>query len=368
MNDREAFALLEQMVSIPSPSGEEQEIAGFLVRALAEHGFRGKVDEAGNFIGEIGTGPVHVVLLGHIDTVPGEIPVRIENGWLFGRGSVDAKGPLAAFLAAASRVARRDPRCMRLTVIGCVEEEVPSSAGARHVVPLYRPDACVVGEPSGWNRVTLGYKGYLGCRLRCVVPGAHPASWQPTAAEQAVQLWNRVQAEVDGFNLNRNGSFEQLLPTLASLTTTTDGCHGSAELFLSLRLPVDLSPERAEAWIRERIGDHDLRIEGSVPAFHGGRTGPLHTAFARALLRAGQRPRQVVKTGTADLNIVAPAWGCPALAYGPGDSSLDHAPDERIELDEFKKGIGILEEALRELGRILENPASRRPASREAAG
>ena len=52
------------------------------------------------------------------------------------------------------------------------------------------------------------------------------------------------------------------------------------------------------------------------------------------------------KTGTADLNVLAPAWGCPALAYGPGDAALDHRPDEHIVLDEFASGIAVLEETL----------------------
>ena len=49
--------------------------------------------------------------------------------------------------------------------------------------------------------------------------------------------------------------------------------------------------------------------------------------------------RALLKTGTADLNIVAPAWGCPALAYGPGDASLDHTPNEHIHLSEFLKSV-----------------------------
>ena len=53
-------------------------------------------------MGVKGNGPTKIVLLGHIDTVPGEIPVRVEDGVLHGRGSVDAKGPLATFVAAAA--------------------------------------------------------------------------------------------------------------------------------------------------------------------------------------------------------------------------------------------------------------------------
>jgi LysW-gamma-L-lysine carboxypeptidase len=57
----------------------------------------------------------------------------------------------------------------------------------------------------------------------------------------------------------------------------------------------------------------------------------------------------VVKTGTSDMNIVAPVWNCPILAYGPGDSSLDHTPDEHILLSEYGLGVQVLADVLRRL-------------------
>jgi LysW-gamma-L-lysine carboxypeptidase len=69
----------------------------------------------------------------------------------------------------------------------------------------------------------------------------------------------------------------------------------------------------------------------------------------RAIRAEGGRPKFKLKTGTADMNIVGPAWGCPIVAYGPGDSSLDHTPDEHIQIDEFRKGISVLTRALLEL-------------------
>ena len=71
---------------------------------------------------------------------------------------------------------------------------------------------------------------------------------------------------------------------------------------------------------------------------------------ALAAIRAeGGTPRFVVKTGTSDMNIVAPEWGCPSVAYGPGDSSLDHTPDEHISLVDFQRSIVILRSILEQL-------------------
>jgi len=55
----------------------------------------------------------------------------------------------------------------------------------------------------------------------------------------------------------------------------------------------------------------------------------------------------VVKSGTSDMNVVGPAWRCPILAYGPGDSSLDHTPEEHVPLQEYWRAVLVLEEALR---------------------
>jgi LysW-gamma-L-lysine carboxypeptidase len=67
-------------------------------------------------------------------------------------------------------------------------------------------------------------------------------------------------------------------------------------------------------------------------------------------IRAGAgRPRFKLKTGTSDMNIVGPVWQCPIIAYGPGDSSLDHTPDEHVKIPEFLRSIDILTSAIQTL-------------------
>jgi LysW-gamma-L-lysine carboxypeptidase len=56
-----------------------------------------------------------------------------------------------------------------------------------------------------------------------------------------------------------------------------------------------------------------------------------------------------VKTGTSDMNVVAPVWKCPIVAYGPGDSALDHTPHEHLDLDEYWRAVLVLEATLRQL-------------------
>ena len=121
-----------------------------------------------------------------------------------------------------------------------------------------------------------------------------------------------------------------------------------ASLRIQLRLGPEHSPEQAQRWLEKALDEAgaQLSFEGAVPAWSGKSQSPLHRALLASIRAEGGRARRLLKTGTADLNIVAPAWGCPALAYGPGDAALDHRPDEHIVLDEFLQGIRVLERAL----------------------
>ena len=160
---------------------------------------RAFVDEAGNAVGELGDPSASrtIVLLGHIDTVPGNIPVRIDKRLAaYGRGSVDAKGPLATFVAGAARFgsAAASGRDLHVVVVGAVEEEAATSKGARFIAARFDgtrepiPAACIIGEPSHWNRVTLGYKGRLLLDFTADQPMAHTAGPDASVASVVVDL------------------------------------------------------------------------------------------------------------------------------------------------------------------------------------
>src|SRR5260370_15821593 len=110
-------ALLHNMLTIRSYSGQEGALAVYLVGQARQMGLHACVDEVGNFVAstvsphELNSGSQPVILLGHMDTVRGYIPVRLQDGVLYGRGAVDAKGPLAAFLCAAPALTDRARSC-----------------------------------------------------------------------------------------------------------------------------------------------------------------------------------------------------------------------------------------------------------------
>jgi [amino group carrier protein]-lysine/ornithine hydrolase len=368
MTNTEKSQTLIELVQQYSPSGQEENAVNYLIGRMKDLGFsKAYKDEIGNAVGVMGEGEKQIVLLGHIDTVPGEIPVRIsprsagfspesseelttkgDELILYGRGSVDAKGPLASFVDAVASLGHEHPG-WQFVVIGALDEE-RNSIGARHVVDQYRPDFAIIGEPSGWQRVTLGYKGSASAKMTARRKMAHSASGQETAPEAAIAIWEKVRAWVGEFNADKPRVFEQILLSLRGFDSGDDGFETQATLHLNTRLPVTLVPEAWYAQLEALAAPETVERTGySIPAYKADRNTPLVRAFLKGIRAAGGKPGFVVKTGTADVNIVAPVWGCPAMVYGPGDSNLDHTPNEHISLEEYGKAVVVLQEALKKL-------------------
>jgi LysW-gamma-L-lysine carboxypeptidase len=352
------FDTLIGLVSHYSPSGQERTAVEWLVARMKSLGYDNAfVDAAGNAVGVMGDGPKQVVLLGHIDTVPGNIKVERHNMWLYGRGSVDAKGPLASFVDAVAGVGAIEG--WKFVVIGAVEEEQDSD-GARFVATQYRPDFVIIGEPNQWDRVALGYKGSARANIMAKRSQAHTASGEQTAAEVAVEVWLELKAYVNSFNIGKPKMFDKLLLTLRGMNSDSNEFEQWAQLRVGVRLPVEVSPED---WYRKlneicsdghslRENDFHLYVEPTgfaIPAWECDKNTKLVRSFLSGIRSQGGEPRFVHKTGTADLNVVAPIWRCPAVAYGPGDSGLDHTPNEHISLDEYARAIRVLSETLNRL-------------------
>ncbi len=389
----EAINLLTTLVSIPSPSEQEADASAYLVDWMNQHGLTAHVDEAGSAVGVKGDGPKEILLLGHIDTFPGEVPVRHEGDLLYGRGVVDAKGPLCTFAAAAAQV--DVPAGWRVTVAGAVEEECATSKGARYILsqrllenkqggrgaggqggnffqpsnlPTLRaepqgeafqpPIYCIIGEPSHWDRITLGYKGRLLLDVTLRAPFSHSAGEGRLPAEQAVDLWRQVEQLCARFNQEQqaNTPFNRLDPSLRHIASRDEGAYGVVELSLGFRLPVGLELAGLEQRLRQLTqtlpegATTELQFSGGELAYKGDKSNPLVRAFLQAIRATGGEPRFVLKTGTADMNVVGPHWSTtPIVAYGPGDSSLDHTPHEHIDLNEYLRAIGILQTVLAKL-------------------
>jgi LysW-gamma-L-lysine carboxypeptidase len=341
------------LVSQYSPSGKERDAVEWLVARMKSLGYNDAfIDQAGNAVGLMGKGSKQIVLLGHIDTVSGEIPVALipnpspdgRGELLYGRGSVDAKGPLACFTDAVAQVDVKDG--WQFIVIGAVEEE-RNSIGARFIATKYKPDFAIIGEPNQWDRIALGYKGSAWANVTVTRGQVHSASGEVTAAEAAVDVWLKIKAYVDLFNVDKQKVFDKLLVTLRGMDSDSNDFEQWAKLKVGIRLPVEVSPEDWYVKLNEIAEGANVEPTGfAVPAWGCEKNTQLVRSFLSGIRSQGGEPRFVYKTGTADLNIVAPVWKCPAVVYGPGDSALDHTPNEHIDLEEYAKAVDVLSAAL----------------------
>jgi len=345
VNAQTAQDLLHAMLEIPSLSGEEERLARHLEQAMTALGFAARRDEAGNVIGDIGTGAgPTVMLLSHMDTVAPALPARRDGDRLYGRGAVDAKGPLAAMICAAA--SRPDfPGLIR--VIGAVEEERLSRGGHHVARTLPPPDALVIGEPGGWDRVVLGYKGKIDLEYWTARPATHSTNPLPKAGEAAVAFWQGLQ---EALGPERDhGAFGLPAATLRSISGNLTSGHADVDC----RIPPGFDVPAFVSRLKALAGDGELKVTRVIPAARTTRTDPVVRALSAAIRTNGGRPHPTLKTGTSDMNTVSERWSVPMAGYGPGDGSLDHSDEESIEISEYLRGIAILASALDQLAADL---------------
>ncbi|MFC4406766.1 [LysW]-lysine hydrolase [Haloarchaeobius iranensis] len=351
VSDAAARELLESMVAIPSPTGEERAAAEHLRDFLRDHGREAWLDDVGNVRAPADDA---VLLTSHVDTVPGDVPVGIDGPdetddpvpWggddeapqdaavLRGRGSVDATGPLCAMAVAAVRTG--------VSFVGVVGEET-DSRGARHLVAEREvPDAVVNGEPSGWDALTLGYRGFLAGTYRVETEAGHTSRPELNAIQHAMAWWNRVEAAFDSPD---DAVFESVTakPVDVSGGVADDGLSVAATVDVQFRIPPGSSAEEIREVVEAELDAGTVEWRDAIPPVLDSPRSAVGRAFRVGIRERGGSPRLLKKTGTADVNLFAGAWDCPMATYGPGDSALDHAPDERLALPEYDRAIAVLE-------------------------
>lgn len=337
--------LLLDLAAVPSPSGAEDRACALVADRADRMGLVVERDAVGNVLASAGSGPPHVMVLGHIDTVPGSWPVRMEDGSVIGRGVVDAKGALAAALAAAARIGGSAPGTR--TVVAAVREET-DSAGAFHVLRRPPPDALIVGEPSHWDRVAVGCRGRrVGTFRASSVPG-HPSSPEPGALDRAVEAAARVRAHVE--SRATTSLFDSPSCRLVRWTYEARPDEETAGFDVDVRSP------RGFDWEALAAAAPEVRWARPVEAVLVEKGNPTVRALVAAIRRAGGRPAYVRKGGTSDMNHAARVWRIPMASYGPGDPTLGHGPREALAVAEYERSIDVLEDALRRLAQAV--PAS----------
>lgn len=349
---KEAKSLLLDLVSTPSYSGQETQCAEKLIDFFQTHQREAWIDEAGNVHSPLNDA---VLLTSHMDTVPGYIPVKIDGDVLWGRGSVDAKGPLSAMAISAVTTG--------VSFVGVVSEE-HNSYGARHLVQARTsiPDHVINGEPSGWDGITLGYRGLLNGTYVTTSRSGHTSRPEKNALQDAIDWWSTVEARFNADDWSsefpqttlENSIFEQVTPKPITINggISEDGLSVEVTFDVQFRVPPNLSVDEVREIADNELTTGFVRWKDMVnPVMMSARTLPAR-AFRTAIRKFGGIPRQLRKTGTSDMNIYSESWDVPMVTYGPGDSSLDHAPDERISIPEFYLSVDVLNHVCKRLSKL----------------
>jgi len=347
---------LERAVQVDSTE-DVAEMRDLLVGTLADAGVDATVDDTGNTLATRGSGDPHLVLNTHIDTVPPHVPFERDGDTIRGRGSCDAKGPLAALLAAFLAVEPGDAG--RVTLAVTPDEETLSTGAAALDLD---PDYCIVGEPTGLD-VCNAAKGRFQGTVTLAGENAHAA--EPEEGTNAVAALERVLRAIDTFDERDDAppvhdalGAATLTPTVVSGGTATNQIPAASELVVDRR---SVPPETAEgfrsslaAHLREAAPDEvgvDFALTDRESPFLEAFSTPADDPLVTALRAAAGGD---VRPFTAATEASYFAERAPTVVFGPGaladdEGAVAHAEREYVHVGEVRRAADAVEATLREL-------------------
>jgi succinyl-diaminopimelate desuccinylase len=348
------LAVTRDLMAVPSPSGNEDAIAGLVADALGVCHWLGVERVGDNVVARTSLGrPQRLILAGHLDTVQpaANAMPRLDADTLWGVGASDMKGGLAVMLDLATTV--REP-AVDVTWCFYAREEVGRDDSGLLELWDRRPDllegdAAVLGEPTS-GLVEAGCQGTL--RVRVTLRGIRAHTARPFTGRNAIHRlgplidrvagWGGREVVLDGCTYAEQlqvvavegGVAGNVVPDEARVALNhryaPDRRRVEAEAFLLELLGPVLEPENGDAWEVLDAGD------GAPPSLG-------HPLLKSLVERSGGAPK--AKVGWTD---VASFWehGVPAANFGPGDPLLAHHPDERVTRAELERARDVLRDLI----------------------
>ena len=316
--------LTRELMDIDSTTGREGEAGEYLLHTLAALGYQAKpIPVPGQparfnvYAHSAGQTP-DIVLSTHMDTVPPYITGSEDDDYLYGRGSCDAKGIIAAQVAAAQQLRTGGAKVGLLYTVG----EERDSIGAR-TANAFAPGCRILinGEPTD-NRMALASKGTLHLTLRASGKMAHSA--YPELGDSAIHKLIHVLEDV----------LRVPLPSLEDIGP----CTLNVGLIEGGHAPNVISDTACAKLLVRLVGPSGPIIEAVRAAIAGRAEMEIEkeTPFIRLATLPGM-PTMVASFGTDIPSL--PDWGTPAL-FGPGSIHVAHTPHERLSKKEQSESIG----------------------------
>jgi len=373
--------LTRDLIRIPSVTPADEGAMDVLQRHLTALGFTcrrmafegpggtGADTRIENLYARRGTASPNLCFAGHTDVVPtGPVEgwsaqpfeAEIRDGVLYGRGAVDMKGGIAAWVAAVSRIGDV-PGSLSFLITG--DEEGPALHGTKRVVETLMAegeviDACVVGEPSSQHQlgdmIKIGRRGSLNTWITVHGKQGHVA--YPDRAANPAPVLARLLTELtdhrldDGYTAFQPSNLE--ITTIDIGNTATNLIPGDARGRLNIRFNPNHTGAGLMAWLNERAGAAQaasgLRIE--LEHLHSGDAFLTeHGAFVTGVQDAveavlGVRPEASTTGGTSDARFIRAM--CPVLELGLVGQTM-HQVDERVPVAQIEALSGVYERVIR---------------------
>lgn len=368
----DAVELTKVLIAAESVTPATGPVFDVLEAALVPLGFQVERFVAGeapdgpveNLLAVRGSGGRHFAFAGHLDVVPpgkgwasDPFGPEVRGGLLYGRGAVDMKGSIAAFVEAVSRT--ETDGIVSLIITG--DEEGPATYGTQKLIERMRernliPDLCLVGEPSSANR--LGDTIKIGRRGSTViwidVPGKQGHVAYPHLADNPIPRLVRALAEIDAIVLDEGTDWFQpsnIEPTDMMVGNPAGNVipgHASARLsirFNDLHRGADLVARVEEIVLRHAPA---AIVKGVVygEAFLTA-PGALSTLVQDAAeAKLGIRPELSTTGGTSDARFLSKL--CPVVEFGLVNATM-HKLDEAVAIADLEALTGVYEEVLRRI-------------------
>jgi len=321
----DVFKLTRELIDIPSVTGEEFHIGTSLAELLNRRGYQVDLQEVendrANVIATTGDQP-KVVLSTHMDTVPPYIAASEDDEFIYGRGACDAKGIIAAQIAAAEKL--RAEGVSEIGLLFTVDEEV-TSAGAKALNGLPLAASCrylINGEPTD-NRLAIGTKGSLQVSIKTVGRAAHSA--YPEQGDSAIEKLLDVLNDVRAIVWPSDETFGETTCNIGVISGGT-------------RANVVADAAQTTLQIRLAAGSHAAKdlLERAV----GGRAALEYKSVHDPIkLLAFDGFESRIVRFTTDIPYLT-NWGTPML-IGPGSILDAHTEHERVAKSELLKAVDI---------------------------
>jgi|SRR5271157_252011 len=361
---------LRDIIAIPSVTGHEGLIKDHLATTFEEIGLEVELQHVDrdryNVIGRLGEGPVKLMLCTHMDVIPAldetlwhspPFEATVKEGRIYGRGAVDAKGPLAAAMEAMLRIKNDGVRLKgSVAIAAVVEEETGRSLGARKLMEKYSPAMGIIMEPTGL-RISVAHKGAIRPVITIHGKSAHSSS--PDKGVNAISIAAEVLRELE---LYRSKVMEVADPMLGRSSLEVTMIQGGerinvvpekCQIYVDRRLIPGETVESAYDELDEvvkSVGDRAkahiiLKLLCSYPTSRTDENEKIVVIVKDALERKGLTSEPMGFPAGCDMHTFV-ARGIPTVILGPGGIYQAHTIDEYIEKEDLRLGVDVYEDII----------------------